>query len=89
MTNAIDGVFDVDVLAAVKQFQSAYAYPTDGVLIPGMQKALEYEAERVNRMFADTGCDLEATNGTMTMAHTNVDAVHPPARRAAAPRSRR
>ncbi len=70
----IDGVFDVDVLEAVKRFQAAYAYPTDGVMIPEMQKALEYEAERVNRMFADTGCTMEATNGTLTMAHTNVDA---------------
>ncbi len=70
--SAIDGVFDVDVLAAVKQFQSAYAYPTDGVLIPGMQKALEYESGRVKETFAD-GCDLETTTGHMTMAHTNLN----------------
>ena len=70
--DAIDGVFDVDVLAAVKQFQSAYAYPTDGVLIPGMQKALEYESDRVMSLFSDGGCELETTSGHMTMAHTNL-----------------
>ena len=70
----IDGVFDVDVSEAVKRFQAAYAYPTDGVMVPEMQKALEYEADRVNQMFADTGCTMETTNGTRTMAHTNVEA---------------
>lgn len=70
----IDGVFDVDVLEAVKRFQAAYAYPTDGIMIPEMQKALEYEADRVNQMFADTGFTMETTNGTLTMAHTNVEA---------------
>ena len=71
---AIDGVFDVDVLSAVKQFQSAYAYPTDGVLIPGMQKALEYEAGKVQSLFGDTGCELETTSGQLTMARTNISA---------------
>lgn len=70
----IDGVFDVDVLQAVKRFQAAYAYPTDGIMIPEMQKALEFEAARVNRLFADTGCDMEETKGSLTMAHTNVSA---------------
>lgn len=71
--DAIDGVFDVDVLEAVKQFQSAYAYPTDGILVPGMQKALAYEANKVNTLFGDEEIELETTSGHMTMAHTNID----------------
>lgn len=70
--NAIDGVFDVDVLAAVKQFQSAYAYPADGILIPGMQKALEYESATVKELFEGGDCELEETSDQMTMARTNL-----------------
>ena len=72
--SAIDGVFDVDVLSAVKQFQSAYAYPTDGVLIPEMQKALEYEAGKVRGLFGEGGCELATEEGTLTMARTNISA---------------
>ena len=70
--NAIDGVFDVDVLEAVKLFQSAYAYPADGILIPGMQKALEYEANTVNAMFEGGDFELETTRDQMNVAHTNL-----------------
>ena len=70
--DAIDGVFDVDVLAAVKQFQSAYAYPADGILIPGMQKALEYESNTVRNLFEGGDCELEAVNDQMAMARTNL-----------------
>ncbi|MBR1820376.1 MAG: SH3 domain-containing protein [Clostridia bacterium] len=69
---AIDGVFDVDVLQAVKQFQSAYAYPTDGVLVPGMQKALEYEAGKVQSLFSEDDCALETTSDQLNMAKTNL-----------------
>ena len=68
----IDGVFDVDVLEAVKTFQSAYAYPTDGILVPGMQKALAYESGKVRDLFGDDACELETTSDQMTMAHTNL-----------------
>ena len=72
--SAIDGVFDVDVLSAVKQFQSAYAYPTDGILTPGMQKALEYEAGKVKSLFGETDYELSTETGTLTMARTNISA---------------
>lgn len=72
--SAIDGVFDVDVLSAVKQFQSAYAYPTDGILTPGLQKALEYEAGKVKQLFGDSGYELSTETGTLTMARTNINA---------------
>lgn len=70
--DAIDGVFDVDVLQAVKQFQSAYAYPADGVFVPGMQKALAYESGKVRSVFGDDAFDIETSNDMMTMAHTNL-----------------
>ncbi len=71
----IDGVFDVDVLEAAKRFQAAYAYPTDGVMVPQMLKALQFEANKVNSLFGESGYDLETTRGTLTMAHTTVDAA--------------
>lgn len=65
---AIDGVFDVDVCDAVKKFQGAYDYPTDGVLTPEIQKALYYEAGKVKAMFPDEdGYDCEVTGGQIYM----------------------
>ena len=73
--NAVDGVFDVDVLNAVKRFQSAYCYPTDGILTSGLQKALAYESAKVNSLFAETGYELTSAESSMTMAHTNIEAA--------------
>lgn len=65
---AIDGVFDVDVTEAVKVFQGAYGYPTDGVLAPEIQKALYYESGKVEALFADCGgYDCEKTGGHINL----------------------
>ena len=50
----IDGVFDVDVLEAVKKFQGAYGYPADGVMESEIQKALYYESGKVEELFAQS-----------------------------------
>lgn len=61
---AIDGVFDVDVCEAVRKFQGAYGYPQDGTLRPQVQKALYYEAGKVQAMFSQSAdYTLEETHG--------------------------
>ena len=65
---AMDGVFDLDVTDAVKKFQGAYGYRTDGVLTPEIQKALYYEAGKVRAIFSqDEGYDFEMTGGQVYM----------------------
>ena len=57
----IDGVFDVDVLEAVKIFQGAYGYPADGVMESEVQKALYYESGKVEELFSqnpDFTCEV-------------------------------
>ena len=51
----IDSVFDVDVVDALKVFQSAYGYQVDGVATPVVQKALYYEAGRLHAIFDELG----------------------------------
>ncbi|MDO4867026.1 MAG: SH3 domain-containing protein [Clostridia bacterium] len=65
---ALDGVFDLDVTDAVKKFQGAYGYRTDGVLTPVIQKALYYEAGKVRAIFSqDDDYDFEMTGGQVYM----------------------
>ncbi len=67
-SGALDGVFDLEVTDAVKKFQGAYGYRTDGVLSPEIQKALYYEAGKVRAIFSqDEGYDFEMTNGQVYM----------------------
>ena len=40
----MDGIYDIDVIEAVKKFQAACAYSADGVATPEMQQALYYQA---------------------------------------------
>ena len=64
----IDGVFDVDVGEAVRKFQGAYGYPQDGTLRPQVQKALYYEAGKVQAMFSQSGdYSLSETAGQLYM----------------------
>ncbi len=51
----MDGIFDVDVVNAVKTFQSTYGFQTNGVASSLVQKAIYYEAGRMKAMFALTG----------------------------------
>ena len=70
----IDGVFDVDVLEAVKVFQGAYGYPADGVMESEIQKALYYESGKVEELFAGSGdFSCEATGGQLTMGQVTSD----------------
>lgn len=69
---AIDGVYDIDVVEAVKTFQGAYGYTIDGVATTEIQKAIYYEAGRMKAMFGEEGgytlqtVDEEITMGTIT-----------------------
>ena len=70
----IDGVFDVDVLEAVKVFQGAYGYPADGVMESEIQKALYYESGKLEEIFAqnpDFAC--EVTGGQINMGKLTSD----------------
>ena len=70
----IDGVFDVDVLEAVKVFQGAYGYPADGVMEAEMQKALYYESGKVEEIFAESpGFACEVIGGQITMGKVTSD----------------
>ena len=65
---ALDGVFDVDVRQAAQKFQGAYGYKTDGIMTPEIQKALYYEAGKVEALFSkDNGYDCEITGGQLYM----------------------
>lgn len=50
-----DTVYDIDVINAVKTFQSVYGFKTDGVASPLLQKAAYYEAGRLKGIFAGQG----------------------------------
>ena len=68
----LDSVFDLDVREAVKVFQGAYGYTVNGVASPEIQKAVYYEAGRMEAMFGESGgytletVDEEITMGTIT-----------------------
>ena len=68
---AIDSVYDVDVVEAVKVFQGAYGYSIDGVATTELQKAVYYEAGRMKTLFENEGgytlqkVDEEITMGTI------------------------
>ena len=56
----IDSVYDVDVVEAVKAFQSAYGYSPDGVADSEVQQAIYYEAGRIRALFtSDSGYSME------------------------------
>ena len=69
-----DGVFDVDVLEGVKAFQGAYGYPTDGVMESEVQKALYYEAGRVEELFAQSpDYQVQIADGHLNMGRVISD----------------
>ena len=71
---ALDGVFDIDVVEAVKVFQGAYGYTLDGVASPEIQKAIYYEAGRMKAMFGDEGgYTLETVDEEITMGTINCE----------------
>lgn len=64
---ALDGVFDVDVREAALKFQGAYGYRQDGVLTPDIQKALYYEAGKLQAVFGQSGYDVDIESGQIYM----------------------
>ena len=64
----VDGVYDVDVVEAVKLFQSAYGYTTDGIATSTVQQAAYYEAGKVEALFSmSAGYTCELITDTVTM----------------------
>lgn len=63
-----DGVFDVDVSASVKVFQSAYGYLTNGIATSEIQKAIYYEAGKLEALFSqNAGYQFEYVTEFMYM----------------------
>lgn len=48
----LDGVFDIEVAESLKIFQSAYCYNTNGIASSEIQKAVYYEAGKVEALFS-------------------------------------
>ena len=68
-SGALDGVYDLDVVEAVKVFQGAYGYTINGDASPELQKAVYYEAGRMKAMFGeDGGYTLQTVDEQITMA---------------------
>ena len=71
---ALDGVYDLDVVEAVKVFQGAYGYTIDGVASTEVQQAIAYEAGRLEAMFGDqSGCTLRTVDEEITMGTINCE----------------
>lgn len=69
-----DGIFDVDVVKAVKRFQTAYGYKTNGVATSTVQKAIYYEAGRIKAMFvASGGYTYKSVKSTLYFGKVNCD----------------
>lgn len=67
-TDDPDSVFDQAVVEAVKGFQKAYGYEEDGVATPEVQKAIHYEAEKVQEAFAGSDYTCEWASDTLNFA---------------------
>lgn len=71
---AVDSVFDIDVVEAVKVFQGAYGYTIDGVATTEIQKAIYYEAGRMKALFeAEGGYALQKVDEEITMGTINCE----------------
>ena len=73
-TGEIDSVYDVDVIDAVKIFQGAYGCNVDGVATPTVQKAIYYEAGRLEKMFeSEGGYSLQKVDEEIYMGTVNCE----------------
>ena len=71
---AIDSVYDVDVVEAVKVFQGAYGYTLDGVATTEVQKAIYYEAGRMKTLFeSEGGYTLQKVDEEIPMGTINCE----------------
>ena len=64
----IDGVYDVDVIAAVQLFQQVYGYLVSEVATTEVQKAIYYEAGKLESTFGDGEYTCEQSTETIPMA---------------------
>lgn len=70
----VDGVYDVEVMDAVKVFQSAYGYTVDGVATPMVQRAAYYEAGRIQALFSTAeSCRLEKSEEQVYMGRVTCE----------------
>lgn len=49
----MDGIYDLDVIEAVKRFQAACGYTADGIATPSVQQALYYQVEQLEALFGE------------------------------------
>ena len=49
----MDGIYDIDVIEAIKKFQSACGYTVDGVATPEIQYALYYQRDKLAELFGE------------------------------------
>ena len=49
----MDGIYDLDVIEAVKKFQSACTYTVDGVATPEIQYALYYQRDKLAEIYGE------------------------------------
>lgn len=71
---AIDSVYDIDVVEAVKVFQGAYGYTVDGVATTEVQKAIYYEAGRMKALFgSEGGFTLQKVDEEIPMGTVNCE----------------
>ena len=64
----IDSIYDMDVIDAVKNFQTVYGYEADGVMVPEQQSALRSEARRIEAAFGDEDYELDSSSESIAMA---------------------
>lgn len=64
----VDGVYDVEVMEAVRVFQRAYGYEVDGMASSELQKAVLYETGRLAELYGeDAAYRCEVATDTISM----------------------
>ena len=64
----IDGIYDVEVIDAVKVFQQIYGYTVEDSATPTLQKALYYESGKVSALFRDSAYTSEQAIDAIPLA---------------------
>lgn len=73
--DSCDGVYDVDVIDAVKRFQRTYGYSDNGIAYAMVQKAIHYEAGKINALFSlSSGYEMEETTESVYMGRISSEA---------------
>lgn len=70
---ALDSVYDVAVVEAVKAFQQAYCYEIDGVASAEVQKAIDHEAGKVRETFGDADYTCDRAIDALSLAQVMVE----------------